>query len=509
MQNPEAVIEIASTGLRLLVVEILSDGKWNTLDRSEMPVSLGRDVFTTGSVQRTTLVQCLHILGRFREQLASWGIEPKDATVIATAALREARDSDSIIDRIFVKTGFTVRIIDGIEENRLTYLAVREHLKDRKSVSLDGKDSIILEVGGGSTEMMLIKKGSMAGVHSLRIGTARLGHGAGVTASADNARRYISQFILNTKATLNEELDLAKVKQFVAVGGDVQLAAINYGKPVSTFLWEISRIDFERFAQEIQEYSTDEIVARFKISYNDAQQLATGLLIYKMFIQLTNVEKILVPETNIRDGLIFSKITEPDARLQLDFYKQIAAAARNLLRKFHGDEEHAEYVAAISLKIFDALQSELALDDRARMLLEVAAILHDIGMFIRMENHHLHGAYIISNSELFGLRKHEITIIAEIAKYHRGSMKPESDDMFQMLPRQDRMTIIKLTSILRLADALDRAHTQKFDDIKLSLQKDSLIIHTSGKHNTVLEKQAILEKTGMFESAFGYKIVLS
>lgn len=508
-KNIEAVIEIGSTGLRLLVVEFIDDNKWNTLDRSEMPVAIGKDVFTTGSVQRNTLVQCLHILSRFKEQIAAWGLTTHDVSVIATSALREARDRDSIIDRIFVKTGFHVRIIDGIEENRLMYVAVKSCL-ELDSKNLGNRDSVILEVGGSSTEMMLIKKGSMAGAHSLRLGTTRIEqHIPHLVASNDNAYRYIQQFILNAKATLNDELNLARVQQFIAVGQEAQIAAINYGKPIGTFLWEISREEFERFYNDIKDYSVEECIARFKISYNDAQQLNLGLLIYKMFVDLTNVKKIIVPETNIRDGLIISKRAAPDAMLQQDFYSQITASAKNLLRKFHGDEEHANYVAKVSLMLFDALKDEIVLDERARMLLEVSALLHDIGMFIRMENHHLHSAYIISNSEIFGLQNTEITIITEIAKYHRGSAMPENEDQFQMLPRLHRMTVLKLTAILRIADALDRAHTQKFTDFTITRQNDNLILRTQSQHNMVLEKQALLEKGGMFEAVFGYKIILA
>ncbi|MBR5095722.1 MAG: phosphatase, partial [Treponema sp.] len=117
--KPEAIIEIASTGIRLSVVEILPGGQWNTLDRSDMPVNLGLDIFTGGSVKQNTISQCIQILSRYKEQIKAWGIEASDVSVIATAALRESRDKDSIIDRIFIRTGFVVRVIDGVEENRL------------------------------------------------------------------------------------------------------------------------------------------------------------------------------------------------------------------------------------------------------------------------------------------------------------------------------------------------------------------------------------------------------
>lgn len=506
--KPVAVIEIASTGIRLTVVEILADGKWNTLDRSDMAVPLGADIFTGASVKQTTISQVIQILARYKEQLAAWGLEPGDVTVVATTALRDSRDRDSIVDRIFVRTGFTVRVIDGIEENRLMYLAVRECFKDN-SFKLDSDDFIILEAGGGSTEMMLLKKGNIVSAHSFRLGTARIEQQLGFMGASDTAQRYIQQFILNSKTLLSDEFSTIKVKSFIAVGKPMQIAALHVGKSISTFLWEIPRKNFEDFVDQIQQYSVEEILARFKISYNDAQQMHIGLLIYKLFIGITDVKTIIVPETNLREGIIISRLGSDTGDLQSEFYKQITAGALNLLRKYHGDEEHAKFVTEISLKIYDCLKDEIALDERARVLLEVAAMLHDIGIFIRMENHHEHSAYIIRNSEFFGLLRDEITLIAQIAKYHRGHVEPQGDEQFQMLPRTERMTILKLTSIIRIADALDRSHRQKFTELKISKQKDSLLINTGNKHNTVLERQALVEKGGMFESVFGYKVILT
>ena len=484
MSTPEAVIEIGSTGIRLLVAQVKGDDDWEVIDYSELPVALGRDVFTLGAISRANLILCLHILSRFKEQLAGWGITPEQTRVIATSAFREARNPDPVLDRIFVKTGFKVKVIDGIEENRLMYLAVTKKIKSL-SQKKSAEDSIILEVGGGSTEMMLIKQGKMAGAHSLKIGTTRIEQNFNLPAiTANDIRRFIQQFILNTKGSLNDELDLSTVKQFYSVGA-------------------------EKFVKEIQTFSTEEIVAKFKLDYSDAQQLFIGLSIYEMFIQLTSVEKILVLETNIRDGAIISRLSAPSSELLTEFNSQITASAVNLLKKYHGDVEHAFYVRDVSLLLFDTLRDEIGLDDRARLLLDVASILHDIGMFIRLGDHQLHSQYIISNSEIFGLRKFENNMIAQIAKYHRGSHFPQDDDQFLMLPRSDRMIILKLTAILRIADALDRAHQQKLKHLVISKQNDSLLISNKTDHNIVLERQALIEKANMFEYVFGYKVILS
>ena len=508
MATPEAVIEIGSTGVRLLVAEFTTDGKRNVLDRAEMPVSLGRDVFTSGIISRETQSLCLHILSRYKEQLTGWGISSSQTTVIATAAFREAKNKDPVMDKILSSTGFRVTVIDGIEENRLMYMAVTELLKSEDS-KFRTEDTVILEVGGGSTEMMLMKKGKMAGAHSLRLGTVRLeAKMRAQSESLSDIQRYIEEYTTDTKGSIESEINMAEVQQFIAVGADATLAAINAGKPISTFLWSIEREAFERFVEEIQEYSIDECVARFKISYNDAQTMHVSLLIYKMFIQLTKVQTIIVPETNIRDGLIANKLNSPSEELKEEFSIQIKASAMSLLRKYHGDEEHAERVREYCLKIYDSLSEEIALDERSRLLIELAAILHDIGIFIRMDEHNLHSEYIIHHSEIFGITRTENVILSTIAKYHRGRAQPQDNEQFQILARSDRMRILKLTAILRIADALDRSHGKSFTDFSVEIKGDSLVIRTKGSKNVALERFALAEKGGLFESVFGYKLSL-
>ena len=508
MAAPESVIEIGSTGVRLLVASFSEDGFFNILDRSEKPLPLGKDVFISGVISQETQNQLIQILIRYREQLAGWGITPSECTCVALTAFRDAKNSDPIMDRILVQAGFHVRIIDGIEENKLMYLAVSECIKNEKAFYKD-EDTMILVVGGSTTEIMMMSGGKMAGVHSLRLGTVRIDQQMkNQTSSYSDIQRYVQESINNTKGSLESELNLSEVKQFIAVGPDITLVALNVGRPISTFLWEINKEDFSEFVRDIQGYSIDECVARFKISYNEAETLQVSLLIYNLFLHLTKAEKILAPETNIRNGLLLSQHTIENEELQKEFNMQITASARNLLRKYHGDESHAECVRMIAVRIYDTLKKDLGFNEHARTLLETAAILHDIGAFIRYDNHNLHSSYIIRNSEIFGLSRKDITIVSEIAKYHKGNSVPQDEDSFLMLPRSDRMTILKLTAILRIADALDRGHIQKFSDFTIKTQQNSLVISTKSSRNTVLEKIAINEKSGMFESVFGYKVIL-
>ena len=154
------------------------------------------------------------------------------------------------------------------------------------------------------------------------------------------------------------------------------------------------------------------------------------------------------------------------------------------------------------------MEQELGLDARVRMLLEVSALLHDIGMFIRADDHNLHSKYIVAHSEIFGLNREELSLIAEIVGFHKGSKMPQNDPDIKLLPRTNRLIILKLSAILRIADALDRSHQQKLKDFSISLAKDSITFRVRGNSSLNLEKLALAEKGDLFENVFGYTVVL-
>ena len=198
-----------------------------------------------------------------------------------------------------------------------------------------------------------------------------------------------------------------------------------------------------------------------------------------------------------------------ESNLQSEFTSQVVASAINIGRKYRFDEDHAKYVCKVALKIYDAMEKELGLNPEAKNYLEVASILHDVGTFIRGADHQKHSKYIIANSDIFGLAKDSMKIISQIALYHRGKLTQPSDDDFYTFSRQERTLVLKLASILRIADSMDRSHTQHIEDFDISFRTDTMIIHTKEGTASNIEKMAVAEKSDLFEFVFGYTIIMS
>jgi exopolyphosphatase/guanosine-5'-triphosphate,3'-diphosphate pyrophosphatase len=505
-KNPVAVLEIGSTGIRLLVAEISGDGRWRELDWAGKPVALGRDVFTSGEVSRESLLECLSVLQNFREMLRGWGIADEDVHVIATSALRVARNRDVFADRVRQETGFNLSIVEGIEENRLMYLAVRFSLKNDLPLFWRA-NSMIIDVGGGSTEIMLLRRGKMVAAHSLRFGTILIDQQSRL--AVGSAQRYLHENIRNTSGLLSAEMDLTHVRTFVVAGFDVRLAAAQIGTEVNEYCRIIERKAFISFVEKIQDYTIEECVRKLHIPYGDAEGFIPGIRVYKLFLERTDAAEVVVPLVSIREGLLIDLALGVDPELQEEFFSQIIASAMNLGRKYHYDEPHNRHVAKLCMVLFDALAREHGMNRRERMMLEVAATLHDIGMFIRGSRHEKHGQYLVANSEIFGLRGEELDIIANVIGYHRGDPPAQTDIEYIALQREERVLVLKMASILRVADALDRGHTQQVQIITVERKTETMTLHAQGSHDLSLEQRGLEEKAGLFQDVFGYKVMLT
>jgi exopolyphosphatase/guanosine-5'-triphosphate,3'-diphosphate pyrophosphatase len=504
-----AVLEIGSTGIRIDIAEILPEGKWQVLDRAAQPVALGRDVFTSGELSRESLLECLSVLHKYRELITGWGIADDGIHAIATSALRVARNRDVFIDRVRQETGFHFSIVEGTEENRLMYLAARFALKQDLPLFWRA-NSMIIEVGGGSTEIMLLRRGQMAAAHSIKLGTIMIDQrfrqsiGAGVY-----YERYINDNIKNTTDLLSAELDLARVKIMAAGGSDVRLVALHAGKELNEYCRVISRGDFIKFCEKARSFSIEDCVRKFGVSYAEAEGFIPGILILKHFLEHTAANSVVVPLVTLREGYLIDLAFGIDPKLQDEFLSQIIASALSLGRKFHFDEEHSRQVADHCMTLFDALVKEHGMNHRHRVLLETAALLHDIGTYIKSSGHQKHGQYIVANSEIFGLQYDELVLIANVINYHRGDPPSPADIDYMTLQREDRILVLKMASILRIADALDRGHSQHISKITVERRSESVVLQTDKAYDLSLELVGLEEKGGMFQDVFGYKVILS
>jgi exopolyphosphatase/guanosine-5'-triphosphate,3'-diphosphate pyrophosphatase len=298
------------------------------------------------------------------------------------------------------------------------------------------------------------------------------------------------------------------IRFFVAVGGDARLAAAQVGRKEHSGFSVVERDDFNELIARLQGYTVDEIVAELEVTYNEAEGLVPALLILKMFLDSTQAEQLIVPDVSIREGVLLSFALGTSTEVRREFYTQVVASAVNLGKKYHFDEPHAMHVRKLSLSLFDQMYDDHGMDQHERMLLEVAAILHDIGNYIRASGHHKHGQYIVANSEIFGLSRSDIAVVSHIVRYHRKGMPNSSHTSFISLRREQRIRVMKLAAILRVADALDRGHNQRIKGFEMERDEDVVTLYCDYVGDISAEKHGLELKAEMFEEVFGYQVVV-
>ncbi len=505
--RPVAVIDIGASAIRLRIAEIGADGVVRSLESLQQAVPLGKDTFTTGRIQNATIEQCVKALRDFRRIMTEYGVTREDQIrAVATSALREAENRTAVVDRLYMSTQINVEVIEGAEENRLTYIAVQEVLEQEGKRKV--KDAIIVEVGGGSTELLLLQEGRITFAHSYRLGGLRMRESLETyRAPADRVRSILEQHIKRTVDQVHRITPVDRVPHLIAVSGDAQFAASLLASDWADV--RVSRLEsaaFTALAEKLVPLPVDDLVREYRIPYQEAETIGPGLLAYAHLARAFQVKELIVPKCSLRDGLL-REMAARGAWTQ-EYTDQILHSALALGRKYEIDEKHAGHVAALSVQLFRELRPEHQLDQRFELLLQMAALLHEVGNFISDRSHHKHSMYIIQNSELFGLTRRDILLISLVARYHRRALPRPYHTEFQTVDRDSRIAVLKLAAILRVADALERNHLQLVRDLSFAREKNQLVMTVHGVNDLTLERLALKEKGNMFEEVYGLKPVL-
>jgi len=501
-----AAIDIGANSIRMVIAEILPDGQIEILEKLQRSVRLGQDTFRRGRIRGQTMRAAVGVLRDYKKRIEFYHVQHIRA--VATSAVREASNADTVLDRILMATGLTVQVIDTSEESRITVSAFLEaagKVPGRRQSNI-----LIAEAGGGSTLLTLLQKGEINTSQSLPLGSIRLQEALSTRNEApERAMEIIRQQISNVVSSTLSTLPLKKIKRFVAIGGDARFVGRQIGKPTdSENLSTIGRKDFEQLLKICQQHNVTDLAKKYGLSFADAETLNPSLLVYQALWNATSAEIMMISQVTMRDGLLIDLAGDVTGREDRTLLKGILHSAEQLAEKYRSDSKHAHNVASLALGLFDELKSEHGLDRRYRILLNVAGLTHEIGKYVSNRAHHKHSQYLIANSEIFGLTHEEIRLIAHIARYHRRSSPKPSHADYMALSREERVVVSKLAALLRVADALDTTHSQPVDHLRCEQKNEELIIYVPGVADLNLERRAIAVKGDLFEDIFGLKIRL-
>jgi exopolyphosphatase/guanosine-5'-triphosphate,3'-diphosphate pyrophosphatase len=307
---------------------------------------------------------------------------------------------------------------------------------------------------------------------------------------------------------IRDEIPLRNVKWLIAAGGDARFAAGEMHDGGAGEPHEVPRDAFMAFCDAIETETEERLVERYRLPAAEVETLVPALLVYRALLAETGAQRVVVPNASLRAGLLIEMTSGEGRPATDDFERQVLASAEALGRRYRFDADHGRAVMHLAARLFDELAEEHGLGPRERLLLEVAALLHDIGNFVSLRAHHKHTQYLLSASQIFGLSDDDLALVSNMARYHRRGLPQNSHLPYIALDRHDRMIVNKLAAILRLANALDAEHLQKVRDVRVRRERDDWVLELEGLGDLTMERMAGQARADMFREVFGHRLVV-
>lgn len=499
-----AVIHFGATSVTLLIGERLPPKGFVVMDYLEKPLPLARDIFRGGMVSRSVMEQAATILREYRQTLIEYAVSPASVRCFTTNILAEATNHEIFLNRMQVAGNTRVELIDDGDMTRLIYQTTVRLLKSNPEIA--DANTLVSHIGPGNTRALHFEKGRINAYSSYRLGIFRTQEAVASNESESKPQLiHIEEQIRGVVDHLATDFSQAAVDYHVAIGAEIQCVAPLIVKPKQGASF-ITLNELEKFTENLASMSADEMVRLLHLNYTGSEGVVAALQTNLALAKRFNDKVIVVPEGDFQRDLLMDLLSNnPQTKT---FQEEVLQAAREVAKKFKTDHKHAEHVARFAQQIFRELQDLHNLDPKYELLLRVAAILHETGMFVSPREHHKHSLYLILHSEIFGLSAKDRTLVALLARYHRRYNPDANHPHFSELAREDRMTVIKLAAILRVADALDRSHSQRIKHIQIKRLDDEFIIETPGLDDPTVEQLAIDAKCDIFQEIYGYEILL-
>lgn len=500
-----AVIEVGTTSARMAVGQRGAEGRLVLLDSLERTLGLGRDTFTSETISHDSMEQGIAAIRAFLDVLRPYRLPTERIRIVATSAVREARNGIDFADRVRIATGARMEVLDEADISRLTYLAVRQQLAAQRFFRQ--ADTLVIEVGGGNTQTILFRKGRVSASHEYRLGSLRIERdlqGYQLSAHTEEIlREYLQQSVDLIAGAVTPVSRLA----IVALGSELRFACQQLGSVrEAALLGKLSVDALEAFTRRILVMTPEETARTCAMTVTAAENLGPALYIQLSVARALRQKLLYVAEGSLRHGVLADLLGDPD--WTEEFRRQVISSTVAVARRYRADLKHARHVAGYANALFSFLRERFAFDDRDGIILTVAALLHEIGMFVNDRSYHKHSLYLIENSEIFGIGSHDLQLAARVARYHRRATPKTTHEEYTAMSTEDRICVTKLAAILRVANALDNVRPHRAFDLDFAETGGRLRITVHSPLDLTLTRHHLAERAEMFRDVFGMRVVL-
>lgn len=497
-----AVINIGSGGLSLQVAQ-LSKGKPKTLDRIFYALPLGHEVFTEKMISFESVRTMSSVLAGFSERMKEYGAERCRA--VATTALREAGNRAFVLDQLRVRNKLDVEVLEPREEKALIYSESLALLGD--AGVLEEGCSLLAYIGSGTVGMAVFDGSTVVLSRNIPIGALKL-HDmlASVQEKADDFSTVTEEYL---EATLGSaDLACFDIRNVILTGGDMEQIA-RLCAPPEKGGGAIAVEKLKALYDAVRPLRPDRIAQRFGISEAAAETMYAALAIYLQIVGKTKVKRVFAPRADLSDAIL-SQMLLPKRKAVYEQQRRAnaIACAQHVAEKYGCGAEHSKNVGAIACAMFNRLRPLHGMGQDRRLILELAAALHDCGRYVTMSDHHRASFDIIRNTDLYGMTDRDILLTAYVARYNEYAVPDLRGAEYTALPEEDRTAAAKLIAIFRLANALDKSRRQKVADVRVKLTEDKMQVSVQSGESLVLEQWAFGQCSAFFKDVFGLSPVL-
>jgi len=484
----------------MIIISITGNGREEMVDFLEKNIPLGRDIFRHGQVLTTTIEQAVEVISGFQKVLAELHLGDIPVRAVTSNTLTEASNAEVFLNRLQIAAGWRFEPLDDGEMTRLVFLKTRRRLRD--TPSMRKRNTIVAHVGPGNTRLLFFKNGQIVRYHSYRLGTHRTWEqlnspellGAQII-------RLIREQISGMIAQLSYDFRDEDIEDLVMIGTEIQMLSPFLSKPDKTK----SRYKvLEQLLQNIAAVSETQRVKQYALDYQTAGSALPALVINAAIAESFELTSLRVPGSDYEKGLL-TDLAHPTI-LKKDLIRQMVHSAEVIARRHQVDLKHARQVAHLSRQLFEETHLLHQLTEHDALLLKVAAILHEVGNHISPKAHECHSLYIVRHSEIFGLSEADRLIVALITRYHRKTRPEASHPIYRDLNSEDRIRVAKLSALIRVADALERTHSQRVKNLTVEIGNSKAYLILDGILDATAERLALPKKANLFEDLFGLSL---
>ncbi len=489
-----AALEAGSNSISMKIVHFDKTNGITVVDTLEKNLSLGRQTYKYGKIPYNTVDELCSVFTGFKTKMDEYGVT--DYVACATSAVREASNSEYVIDQVMLRTGIKINILNNEEERFLHNKALGLNLEAFDRVIDEG--AAIIDLSSGSLQISTYEKGRLSRSENVALGPLRVMEEFSPLKESGRVVETIDEYIRAESLVFQRYFSYMDKKNFILCGTGAEFLKM------ATASENITREMIEKFVKQLSHDDLEEVSGRYGLTYDQGVVVFLSLLIYKNFIPEEDIT-IYSPPVSLSDGLCVEYAEKNDMLLRTShpFSDDMISSAEYYAKRYHCDKKHYQKVTEFSSAIGRYMSKRFGINKRDLQLLAVASIFSGCGLYLRNRDYSQYSSDIFRANSVLGLSEREKDMVSYIILLHDGDGLPKDDPKFEYFPKSRKLTISKLGAILAVAETLDSGRRQKISQIKISFKEDTLLIKAAHEEDITLERFAFSKAAEFFEDVFG------